>query len=211
MIIGRKGFTLLELLISLIVMALVGLLILQTYSFISRIIEKNFLVIPEKALTLMKLRYLINSTYPYVVKERNRFYFYFVGSEKELSLVSSYDFKNSTFSRSLFLYDLYQKEGKIYLRQIPLFPNKHVNPVNLVVSNLKKTGDEIPLPFSKILLNYYLGKSIWKKRIVGNIPYAVKLEVSYTGKGETEIVILVKSRDEDKPKLTKFLYMSDLD
>ena len=212
MIYSRKGLTLLEILISLIILSLVALLISQTYSFISRSVGKEYIVIPEKAKTLMKLRYLINSIFPYVVKDRNSYFFYFKGNKENLSFVSLYDFKNSTSSKRPFLYEIYQKNNRVYLRQVAIFPNRYVDPVTLRISKLGKE-DVLPLPFSRISFAYYTEKSFWKEKIVGKIPYAVRIRAVFLSseKEKVENIMIIKARNDDKIKLTKFLYLSRFD
>jgi len=201
----RKGYSIIELLISLILLSLLAMTISLVYREINLLLQRSLLVLPTEQMYITKIYYSILSQFPYVIREKGQYHFFFQGERNKLKFVTSYDFKSNKHSDTLFLTTIQSNNGTT-ISQTPIFKNKLVDPISL--NKTAKPSLKKQFPFTVTFAFIQDKKKVTS--IKHQIPEIVILKISLKSK-EIYIKAKIPSSDNSKIKLTKFLDTSTLE
>lgn len=136
----EKGFTLIEILISIIIFSFVIWLATYSFSFYSSLVKKISEPYPENAVNFSKLRDAIGGTFFYVAEKRGYlgkiyYHIYFYGSKNEVKFITTKPF----FYNEPCICRLYFDNDSIKWEESPVYSkyDNYKNP-ELTEQNLKK-------------------------------------------------------------------------
>jgi prepilin-type N-terminal cleavage/methylation domain-containing protein len=203
----NKGFTLIELIISI---TLISFLILIVTVFLFRIIsflESEIFLYPSKTVNILKLNQTIESIFTYISKNRNSYDIFFKGYSKKCSFISYFNpFENSfgPVEVSIFL-----EKNCLLLSYFQIY-SKSVDYLNVKNFVSKPRTVKLFCNVKDINFEYMIFDSKEKKfkfvRVINNkLPDYIKLNITWDSNKISSYLFKVMSFDVEKKSLTQSL------
>ncbi len=200
---NKKGFTLIETLIAVLLFSIIIGLATYSFSFYTNLIKKIVKPYPEEAVNFSKLRSAIDSLFYYVTEKKDpfgtvNFSDFFSGKKTQIQFISAHPIENTTLSICKIFYDnktIFYEESPIYEKNND-YNNPQITPNSKKIAILKNIDD-----FS---IKYFIGSSLYNT-LKGRYPTLI--EVSFKKEGKAyEYFFKIKSNFYKKKTLTHYLY-----
>ncbi len=204
----KKGFTLVEMLISIVIFSFIIALATYSFRFYASMVRKIIMPYPQTAVNFSYLNDAIDSIFYFVgqrknpdIVDREDFFIYFYGKDKEVKFISS---KPVYFKDNIAICRLYVDNNKnLTLEESPVYSpyNNYKNPT--LISQKKKTIILLK-NVSNIQLFYIIdGKK--KTSLNEKIPSSIEMHITTDNKKMT-LYFKIQSNFNNKLKLTRFYY-----
>ena len=195
----KKGFSLIELLISLTILVFLLTTSLILYGKIYNMLSRNFSPIPQNLVRFWKLKESIESTLTYITTEGEELEEFFKANSNELYYVSNYSTCNL---HPPVLCHIYKKEDKLVISEIQVYSSN----VNYLTLEHKKDEKRELILFSDVKDIYI---KIVERKLKNNreakIPVYIKFLIKFKNENQYSFTFKIRAYDPNKLPLSRLL------
>ncbi len=201
----RKGFTLIEMLVSIIIFSFIIALAAYSFRFYADITKKIIMPYPQQAVNFSNLGDAVRSMFYFVSEDsdelgKKSFYIYFYGDAESMSFITA---KPIRISGNIAVCKLYLDNGTLMLDESPVYSkyNNYKKP-SLIAEDEKKIA--IMKNVSDLQLTYFENQKK-TQALKDKIPQLVEIQLKQNGKQMT-FYFKIKSDFVKKINWTELLY-----
>lgn len=201
----RRGFTLIEMLVSIIIFSFIIALAAYSFRFYADLTKKIIMPYPQKAVDFSNLENTIRSMFYFVSQKEDEFgkesfYLYFYGNAESMSFITAKPIK---INDNIAVCKLYLDNGTLMLDESPVYSkyNNYKQPF-LTVENEKKIA--IMNNVSDLQLTYFKNKKE-TQTLKEQIPQLIEIQLKQNGQQMT-FYFKVKSNFVKKINWTELFY-----
>ncbi|RLF88323.1 hypothetical protein DRN43_06095 [Thermococci archaeon] len=182
----KRGFTLIEVLISLVIFSIIAVLAASAFRFLTHRLPEAVKAYPSEAVVFYRFQTMLDSIFFYTVREKEgpegveSFHFYFVGFPREFSAIT---FSPIYSGRKLSIFKVFLKDGTLWLTEEPLYSaeNDYRHPLLE-----EKTTFPLWKDVAEVNFTYITGKEE-KKEIVDEIPQGIRMRLKFEGEDDEQV------------------------
>ena len=201
----RKGFTLIEMLVSIIIFSFIIALAAYSFRFYADITKKIIMPYPQQAVNFSNLGDAVRSMFYFVSEDsdelgKKSFYIYFYGDAESMSFITA---KPIRISGNIAVCKLYLDNGTLMLDESPVYSkyNNYKEP-SLIAEDEKKIA--LMKNVSDLQLTYFENQKK-TQALKEKIPQLVEIQLKQNGKQMT-FYFKIKSDFVKKINWTELLY-----
>lgn len=196
----RKGFSLIELLVSLVILGFLLTVSLIIFNEVYSVLSRNFSPVPKKLEKIWKLKESIESTLTYIYLESNNLKEFYKISPNEVYYISNY---SALGLHPPVLCHIYKKSDKLILSEIQVY-DPNVNFLTLEYDDSTKRRELVLFSNVRSISIKYVKRKVKNRRNV-NIPLYIKILIKLKNKKKYSFTFKIKAYDPDKLPLSKIL------
>ncbi len=201
----RKGFTLIEMLVSIIIFSFIIALAAYSFRFYADMTKKIIMPYPQQAVNFSNLGDAVRSMFYFVSEDsdelgKKSFYIYFYGDAESMSFITA---KPIRISGNIAVCKLYLDNGTLMLDESPVYSkyNNYKEP-SLIAEDEKKIA--LMKNVSDLQLTYFENQKK-TQALKEKIPQLVEIQLKQNGKQMT-FYFKIKSDFVKKINWTELLY-----
>ncbi len=201
----RKGFTLIEMLISMVIFSFLIALAAYSFRFYANVAKKVVMPYPQKAENFSKLEDTLRSIFYFTGERINgfgkiSFFTYFYGNSENMTFITS---KSINCNKGIYICKLYVDNKTLILEESPVYSqyNDYKNPYLT-----KKSRNRISLMknISKIKFLYYVNGSK-TEQLTQEIPSLIEIQIEQNNK-ILQLYFKIQSDFTSKKNLMRLFY-----
>ncbi len=200
----KKGFTLIEILIALVIFTIIIGLSAYSFRFYAGVVNKIIMPYPKNAVIFTKLRNALDSSFYFVGQKKDlsgkeNFFMYFYGTNSRITFITTKPLLENTLA----VCSLYLKNSQLIWEESPVYSKlDNYKMPQITRQNIKRTV--LFKNVSKFNITYFINSSSFssiKER------YPTLIEMNFTlNKAKKKLFFKIKSNFENKIEWTKYLY-----